>query len=187
LFRPINLVSNVRMEPSSSLGVELMRALAQRARAASRWRTLARGVCGQPDCRCNAMLARLSVSEHEHAERLAREALMIESIDTPPGSESWARRAQADSAARDEGRGATADSPRSGPAETSMARALEDAMREERRLRDLLEQVAATSPSNEVRLRALALALAESRHLAAIEEALASVCGTLGGAGTGCH
>lgn len=112
---------------------------------------------------------------------------MIESIDTPPGRESWARRAQADSAGRDEDRGATADHSRSESVEAGMARALEDALLEERRLRDLLEQVAATSSSSEVRLRALALALAESRHLAAIEEALASVCGTLGGAGTGRH
>jgi len=184
---PISPFDNVRMEPSLPLGVALTRALARRARAASRWRTLARSLCGRPDCPFNATLARLSVSEHGHAERLAREALMIESIDTLPGGESWARRAQAASAGCEDGAGAARDLSQPQPADASMARALEDALREERRLRDLLEQVAATSASDEIRLRALALALAESRHLAAIEEALASVCGTLGDAGTGCH
>lgn len=80
--------------------------------------------------------------------------------------------------------GAESDEPRPDAARSAgagarqagrIARALEDALRQERRLRAAFEQLAARTPDDEVKVRALALALAETRHLRALEEAVASL------------
>lgn len=54
---------------------------------------------------------------------------------------------------------------------------LEIARRNERTMRAIFEHVAATSPNEVVRLRALQFALGESRHLSAIEEAVEAARG----------
>ena len=54
-------------------------------------------------------------------------------------------------------------------ASISLDDALEIARRNERGMRAIFEHVAATSPNEPVRMRALEFALAETRHLAAIE------------------
>ena len=59
--------------------------------------------------------------------------------------------------------------------------ALEAARRNERRMRSVFEHLAATSPHESVRMRSLESALAETRHLASIEQLVAPlaapVCG----------
>jgi rubrerythrin len=160
------------MKPASSASNALASALAQRQRAAARWRALALDA-GSADDALAAALTRVSASEQQHAERLARELPMIDGEELlrviAGGSGS-----RAEAAPEEPGSGATRAGGAGRPA-ARIARALEDALRQERRLRAAFEQLAARSPDDEVRVRALALALAETRHLRALEEAVASL------------
>ncbi|TXL66283.1 ferritin family protein [Zeimonas arvi] len=155
------------MKPVPSASNALASALEQRQRAAARWRALALD-SGRIDSSLAATLARVNASEQQHAEQLARELPMIEGeellriVDAgaesdEPGSDAAG---PAGAAARQAGR---------------VARALEDALRQERRLRAAFEQLAARAPDDAVKVRALALALAETRHLRVLEEAVASL------------
>lgn len=60
----------------------------------------------------------------------------------------------------------------------TLADALDIARRTERGMRAIFEHVAATSPNESVRMRALELALAETRHLSSIEKLVAPALGT---------
>lgn len=155
------------MKPVSRASNALASALEQRQRAAARWRALALD-SGRVDGSLAAALARVSASEQQHAEQLARELPMIDGEEllriVDAGAES-------DEPKPDAGRSAGAGARQAG----RIARALEDALRQERRLRAAFEQLAARTPDDEVKVRALALALAETRHLRALEEAVASL------------
>lgn len=56
----------------------------------------------------------------------------------------------------------------------SLDDALETARHNERGMRAIFEHIAATSPNEAVRIRALQFALAETRHLSTIEEVVAA-------------
>ena len=56
----------------------------------------------------------------------------------------------------------------------SLDDALETARHNERGMRAIFEHIAATSPNEAVRIRALLFALAETRHLSTIEEVVAA-------------
>ena len=56
----------------------------------------------------------------------------------------------------------------------SLDDALETARHNERAIRAIFEHIAATSPNEAVRIRALQFALAETRHLSTIEEVVAA-------------
>lgn len=159
------------MKPVPSASNALASALAQRQRAAARWRELALDA-GRFDGGLAATLTRVSASEQQHAERLARELPMIDGEEL--------LRIVGGGVEPDETRPDTARAA-GGAARPAarIARALEEALRHERRLRAAFEQLAARSPDDEVRVRALALALAETRHLRALEEAVASLRGKL--------
>jgi rubrerythrin len=155
------------MKPVSRASNALASALEQRQRAAARWRELALD-SGRVDSSLAATLARVSASEQQHAEQLARELPMIDGEEllriVDAGAES-------DEPGPDAARSAGASVRPAG----RIARALEDALRQERRLRAVFEQLAARAPDDEVKVRALALALAETRRLRALEEAVASL------------
>lgn len=155
------------MKPVSSASNALASALEQRQRAAARWRALALD-SGPIDSSLAATLARVNASEQQHAEQLARELPMIEGEEllriVDAGVES-------DEPRSDAARAAGAGARQAG----RIARALEDALRQERRLRAAFEQLAARAPDDAVKVRALALALAETRHLRVLEEAVASL------------
>jgi len=157
------------MTPAPSASNALASALAQRQRAAARWRELALDA-GRLDSGVAATLTRVSASEQQHAERLARELPLID-------GEELLRIVDGGSAGERDELKPDAAKPAVGPARpaASIARAIEEALRHERRLRAAFEQLAARSPDAEVRVKALALALAETRHLRALEEAVASL------------
>ena len=163
------------MKPVSSASNALASALAQRQRAATRWRALALDA-GTADGALAAALTQVSASEQQHAERLARELPMIDGDEllrivgggTEAGAQAGAEPDERVPGAARAAGGAARPAAR-------IARALEEALRQERRLRAAFEQLAARSPDDEVRVRALALALAETRHLRALEEAVASL------------
>lgn len=159
------------MKPASSVDNALANALARRQHAAARWRALALDA-GRTDSALAATLARVSASEQQHAERLARELPMIDGdellriVDRGAGAEAAE---PASGSLREDGQaGETAAAMR-------MADALDEAVRQERRLRAAFEALAAAAPDGAVRVRALSLALAETRHLKVLEEAVASL------------
>ncbi|MCM5572311.1 hypothetical protein M6I34_17485 [Burkholderiaceae bacterium FT117] len=159
----------------------LTSALALRQQAVARWRQLAERAATR-DPGLAPALARVSASEQQHAERLARELPMLDGEEfvrivgaTRPEGAAAGREARRPARA---GGGRGDGNAVGGDGEASLgacARALEDALAHERRLRSAFEQLAARAGDDQIRVRALALALAETRHLRVLEEALGSL------------
>ncbi|MCC7060350.1 MAG: hypothetical protein IT508_08965 [Burkholderiaceae bacterium] len=147
--------------PLVSLRDLLASALAMRREAAARYRELA----AQPAVRAAPELARafsrLSLIEAEQAARIEADLPDIDVGTILAERVTWAEPV----------------SCRLSVAALTLDDALEIARRNERRMRAIFEHVAATSPNEAVRLRALHFALAESRHLSSIEQAVESTRG----------
>ncbi|RPH65759.1 MAG: hypothetical protein EHM83_05625, partial [Burkholderiales bacterium] len=136
----------------------LARALAMRREASARYRKLAmepavRGVPGVA-----RVFSRLAVIEAEQAARIERDLPDLDVGTILAERVAWAEPMR--------------PAPLAGP--MSLEDALETARYNERGMRAIFEHVAATSPNEAVRIRALEFALAETRHLSTIEEVVAA-------------
>lgn len=146
------------VQPVVSLRDLLARALAMRREAAARYRRLAVeplvGVVPQ----VARLFSRLAVLEAEQAAHIARDLPDLDVGTILAERVAWT------------------EPMRPAPMGGSMALddALETARYNERGMRAIFEHVAATSPNEAVRIRALQFALAETRHLATIEEMVAT-------------
>ncbi len=140
--------------PVVSLRDLLARTLAMRREACARYRRLA----AEPAVRAAPGIARafskLAVLEAEQAARIERDLPDLDVGTILAEQVAWFD--------------VVRDGASSGP--VSLEDALETARFNERGMRAIFEHVAATSPNEEVRMRALGFALSETRHLAAIEE-----------------
>lgn len=129
-----------------------------RREAAAGYRRLARELAVREAPRVARVFSHLAVLESEWAAQIERDLPDLDIGATLAERVAWA--------------------PPSGPARPARALSLEDALEAarqgERGMRAIFEHIAATSPNEAVRLRALQFALAETRHLAAIEEAVAA-------------
>lgn len=152
------------MSPAQSVTDPVLPLLERRRRGAMHWREPLRQAVSV-DAGVATVLTALEASERLHAERLTRELPLLQGAD-------WA------DIAAGVARGA-GPAPARQPAGQSPIRraidALERASGDGHRLRTAFERLAAGSADAELRLRALALALAESRHLEALAEALAAL------------
>jgi len=136
----------------------LARALAMRREAAAGYRRLAR----EPEVReapqVARLFSRLAVLEGEQAARIERDLPDLEVGTILAERVAWA--------------------PSMRPARPAAGVSLDDALQtardNERGMRAIFEHIAATSPNEAVRIRALQFALAETRHLSTIEEAVAA-------------
>lgn len=144
-------------DASLSLRELLARMLAARREASSRYRKLS----ADPIVREAPALARtfshLSVIEAESAARIERDLPDLDVGTILAERVTWTEPMHQP----------LPDSP------STLADALDIARRNERGMRAILEHVAATSPNESVRMRALELALAETRHLSSIEKLVA--------------
>lgn len=142
--------------PVVSLRELLATALAIRREAAARYRQLA----VEPAVRAAPAIARafsrLSLLETEQAARIEADLPDIDVGTILAERVTWAE----------------PDRFRVAVGPLTLNDVLEMAQRNERTMRAIFEHVAATSPNEGVRLRALQFALGESRHLSAIEEAV---------------
>lgn len=132
-----------------------------RREAAAGYRRLAR----EPEVReapqVARLFSRLAVLEGEQAARIERDLPDLEVGTILAEQVAWAPPMRPARPAR----------PAAG---VSLEDALETARENERGMRAIFEHIAATSPSEAVRIRALQFALAETRHLSTIEEAVAA-------------
>lgn len=145
--------------PVASLRDLLARTLAMRREASTRYRQLAK----EPAVRESPELARtfshLAVMEAECAARIERDLPDLDVGTILAERVSWTE-------------------PMRQPlliSPLTLEDALQIARRNERGMRAIFEHVAATSPNEGVRMRALEFALAETRHLSSIEHLVAPV------------
>ncbi|MEB2335098.1 MAG: hypothetical protein OZ920_00290 [Burkholderiales bacterium] len=136
----------------------LARALAMRREAAAGYRRLAREPSVTQVPQVTRLFSRLAVLESEQAARIERDLPDLEVGTILAEQVAWALPMR--------------------PARPVAGMPLEDALEiarvNERGMRAIFERIAATSPSEAVRIRALQFALAETRHLSTIEEAVAA-------------
>lgn len=131
--------------------------LALRRQSSSRYRQLAVAPQGNGETRWQRAFSQLAVSEAEFAARIENALSGIDADSVLSERIAWA---EPDCASMP----ALPDSP---------AAALGVARYNERCMRAVFEHLAATSSIESVRMRALEMALAESRHLSSIEKLLA--------------
>ena len=128
-----------------------------RREAAAGYRRRARECAARQAPRVARMFSRLAVLESEQATRIEHDLPDLEVGTILARQVAWARPAR----------------PAPPPAGMSVEDALETARDNERGMRAIFEHIAATSPNEAVRIRALRFALAETRHLSTIEEVVA--------------
>ena len=148
------------MEDTVTLRELLLRALAVRREAAARYRELATSAPVRAEPAVARVFARLSVIEAEHANKIERAMPELDGGARLPRALEWRPFPGA------RGNGGV-------PAPAGLDAALDEALYNERQMRAIFEHIAASASSDAVRMRALEFALAESRHLALIEEAVA--------------
>ncbi|MCL4772675.1 MAG: hypothetical protein KJZ98_01870 [Burkholderiaceae bacterium] len=149
-------ISMVSAVSDVSLRDLLAEALAMRREAAAGYRRRARECAARQAPRVARMFSRLAVLESEQATRIEHDLPDLEVGTILARQVAWARPAR--------------PAP---PAGMSVEDALETARDNERGMRAIFEHIAATSPNEAVRIRALRFALAETRHLSTIEEVVA--------------
>lgn len=146
------------VSPVVSLRDLLARALAMRREASARYRKLA----VEPSVRAvpgvARVFSRLAVIEAEQASRIERDLPDLDVGTILAEQVAWVEPVR----------------PAPPGGSMSLEDALETARYNERGMRAIFEHVAATSPNEAVRIRALEFALAESRHLSTIEEVVAA-------------
>jgi hypothetical protein len=135
----------------------VVRLLEQRREAAARWRQCLRELA-PADALPQALFARLESGERQHAERLASELPMM-------APDVWVCLARTPE-------GAAVQASMSEASVTRAIASLEQAIGEQMRLQAVFECLAADALDAELRLRALALALAGARHLKTLSEAV---------------
>jgi hypothetical protein len=143
------------MPAVTALSDPLVALLDPRRRAVALWRERAREA-QRIDPSLAAPFAALEVSERQHAEQLARELSLMrqEALRRVAGRLGQLR---------------SGGSPRGGGLQAAIA-ALELAIDQESSLQDALAELAAQTSDAELRLRAMALALAGARHLKVLRE-----------------
>ncbi len=143
----------------------LVATLALRREAAARYRRLAASPTLRGDAALQRLFAQLAVMESEFAARIERDLPDLDVGTILAERVTWTE--------------AMRQSMLEDP--TTPEGALEAARRNEGRMRAVFEHLAATSPNESVRMRALESALAETRHLSSIEKLVAplrmSACG----------
>lgn len=144
--------------PVVSLRDLLARALAMRREAAARYRRLAIEPAVRAVPRVAQVFSRLAVIEAEQAARIERDLPDIDVGTILAEQVVWAEPVR--------------PAPVAGP--MTLEDALETARYNERGMRAIFEHMAASSLNEAVRIRALQFALAETRHLSAIEEVVAA-------------
>jgi hypothetical protein len=144
--------------PVVSLRSLLARALAMRREASARYRRLAMEPAVRAVPHVARVFSRLAVIEAEQAARIERDLPDLDVGTILAEQVAWAEPMR--------------PAPAEGP--MSLGDALETARVNERGMRAIFEHVAATSPNEAVRIRALEFALAETRHLSTIEEVVAA-------------
>ena len=144
--------------PVVSLRDLLSRALAMRREASARYRKLAVEPAVMAVPQVARVFSRLAVIEAEQAARIERDLPDLDVGTILAEQVAWAEPVR--------------PAPIGGP--MSLETALETARSNERGMRAIFEHMAAGSPNEAVRIRALQFALAETRHLSTIEELVAA-------------
>jgi rubrerythrin len=136
----------------------LARALAMRREAAAGYRRLAMEPAVREAPQVARVFSRLAVLEAEQAARIERDLPDLDVGMILAEEVMWAQPVR----------------PARPIGSMSLDDALETARHNERGMRAIFEHIAATSPNEAVRIRALQFALAETRHLSTIEEVVAA-------------
>ena len=129
-----------------------------RREASTRYRKLAMEPAVRAAPQVARVFARLAVIEAEQAARIERDLPDLDVGTILAEQVAWAEPVR--------------PAPIGGP--MSLENALETARSNERGMRAIFEHMAAGSPNEAVRIRALQFALAETRHLSTIEELVAA-------------
>ncbi|HLT26545.1 MAG TPA: hypothetical protein VK047_07590 [Zeimonas sp.] len=148
---------NLAADSVVSLRELLVATLARRREASARYRRLATAASSRREAALQRLFSRLAVLESEYTARIERDLPDLDVGTILAERVTWTE-AMCQSMLEDP------DTP---------AGALEAARRNERRMRAVFEHLAATSPNESVRMRALEFALAETRHLSSIEKLVA--------------
>lgn len=160
-FAPRTLRHDVTMEVAVdsvvSLRELLAATLARRREASAGFRRLAASPALREDGAQQRLFSRLAVLESEFTARIERDLPDLDVGTILAERVTWTE--------------AMRQSMLDGP--DTAEGALEAARRNERRMRAVFEHLAATSPNETVRMRALEFALAETRHLSSIEQLVA--------------